>query len=156
MSEMGRNAIVLDENAHPFLEKFDTDFLRAASENAYERDLEADDRVFEQGQRAEHFYLVLKGKIGLEIEAPDRPRLTLQTIGPGEVMGWAWLVPPYHWPVDARALKPTRLIVLDTFVLHRYFKLHPDVGYRFVLRLMPVIAKRLDDTRVQLADIHAR
>lgn len=155
MSVMGKNALALDESTHPFLERFDADFLRVASENAFEIRLKADEHVFEQGKRAEHFYLVMEGKVALEIEAPDQPRLTIQTIGPREVMGWAWLVPPYHWPVDARALKPSRLIALDTFVLHRYFKLHPDVGYRFVLRLMPVIAKRLDDTRIQLADIHA-
>ncbi len=147
--------IVLTEGTHPFLERFDPEFLAAASTNARELRFQTEEYVFREGERAQRFYLVMEGKVGLEIEASDRPRLTVQTIGPGEVMGWAWLVHPYLWPVAARALKPTRAIALDTIVLHRYFKLHPDVGYRFVLRLMPVIAKRLDDTRVQLADLHA-
>ncbi len=155
MTSLGDGPIVLTEGTHPFLERFDPKFLAAASANAREMRFETDEYVFREGERAQRFFLILEGKVGLEIEAADRPRLTVQTIGPGEVMGWAWLVHPYHWPVAARALKPTRAIALDTFVLHRYFKLHPDVGYRFVLRLMPVIAKRLDDTRVQLADIHA-
>jgi CRP-like cAMP-binding protein len=144
----------LTADMHPFLEGFPEGFLAAASENLRDRTFETEEVVFQEGHRAEHFYLILNGKVALEIGAPDHPRITVQTVGTREVLGWAWLVPPYRWPVDARAVKPTQALELDAFVLHRYFKLHPDIGYKFLLRLLPVIAGRLDETRMQLVDIH--
>ncbi len=146
--------VQLRQTTHPFLEGFDDDFLASASENAKVAEFQTDEMVFREGEMADRFYLVLEGKIALEIEATDLPRITIQTVDSKQVMGWAWLVPPYRWPVDARALKPSRCIVLDAFALHRYFKSHCDTGYRFVVRLLPVLAKRLDDARFQLVNLY--
>lgn len=154
MTNGEKPVIRLTSATHPFLEGFDTEFLAAASEGAEALELPPEAMIFHSGERARHLYLMLEGKVALEIEAPDHPRITIQTIGPREVLGWSWLVPPYTWPVDARVLKPTRVIALDAGVLERYLEAHPDVGYRFLRRLIPVIAKRLDEARIQLVDIH--
>jgi hypothetical protein len=44
---------------------------------------------------------------------PNGGAMTVLTVGAGEVLGWSWLVPPYRWNFDARALEPTRAIALD-------------------------------------------
>lgn len=154
MKEKARTRVLLKPTTHPFLEGFDEEFLAAASENAREVQFQTDEMVFYEGEMAGHFYLVLEGKVSFEIGATDHPRITVQTVDARQVMGWAWLVPPYRWPVDARALKPTRVIALDAFILHRYFKTHCDTGYKFVVRLLPVLAKRLDEARFQLVNLY--
>ncbi|MGC9123684.1 MAG: Crp/Fnr family transcriptional regulator [Thermoplasmata archaeon] len=156
MKNNSKDCALLTNIKHPFLEKFSERFLIAASENARELEFNVNEIIFSRGERAEKFYLVMEGKIGLEIDAPDHPSVRVHTVDSNKVMGWSWLVPPYKWTVTARALKKTRVIALDAFVLHRYFKLHPEDGYLFCLRLLPVIAERLDETRLQLINLFDR
>jgi CRP-like cAMP-binding protein len=80
----------------------------------------------------------------------------VQTVGPGEVVGWSWLVPPHRWRFDARALKASHVIALDGDVVRRALRAHPAWGFQFMVRFMPVLAERLENTRVQLLDIYAR
>jgi hypothetical protein len=37
----------------------------------------------------------------------------VQALGPGEVLGWSWLLPPYEWHYSARAAEPTDVVALD-------------------------------------------
>lgn len=139
----------------PFFEGFDPGFLARLAPLARERSLDAGVAVVREGDVADAFFLVLSGKIALEVVAHDRPRRTIQTIGPNEVLGWSWLVPPHLWRLDARTVKATRVVAIDAPGLRVALAEHPAEGYRFLLRLLPVIAERLENTRVQLLDIHA-
>lgn len=139
---------------HPFFHGFDPAFLAAIAEGAAERTYETGNLLVREGAPATEFLLVVHGKVAVEMATPERPRLTIQTIGPGEVLGWSWFFPPRRWTLDARALKPTRAVVVDAAVLRRALDARPEMGYRFLSRLLPVIAERLENTRLQLLDIH--
>lgn len=139
---------------HPFLRGLDPSLIEALSDHAAERDFAPGEFLVRDGEPATGFFLVFEGKVGLEVSAPDRGHLTIQTIGPGEVLGWSWLTPPYRWQLDARALKTVRAVVLDGEVLRRTFDELPEAGYQFLLRLLPVIAQRLENTRIQLLECH--
>jgi CRP/FNR family transcriptional regulator, cyclic AMP receptor protein len=150
-------AKIVDEVAsHPFFHGFDAAFVEAMCAKAVEHRYAVEEMLAVEGTPAEILYVVLEGKVALEVGASDRPRLTVQTVGPGEVLGWSWLVPPHHWRFDARAVKPTRVVVLDGGVLRHILSTHPKWGYQFMVRFMPVLAERLENTRVQLLDIHGR
>lgn len=138
----------------PFFAGFDREFVAALEAGARDRAYETGDLLVREGQPAEEFFAIVHGKVGLELATPERPRLTLQTIGPGEVLGWSWLVPPRRWTLDARALKPTRAIVLEAPAIRRALTDRPAAGLAFLTRLLPVIAQRLENTRLQLLDIH--
>ena len=140
--------------SHPFLREFGEPFLRGLSHASHERAFAADDYLFREGGAADGFYLLLHGKVALEIETPERPRLTIQTLGPGEVLGWSWLLPSHRWHLDARAVKETRAIVIEAAALRRAFEAHPADGVRFLTALLPIIGQRLTNTRIQLLDIH--
>lgn len=139
---------------HPFLRGLDPAFVTRISTGAQETSYEAGELLFREGEEADRFFLVFHGKIALEIVTPDRPRTTIQTVGPGEVIGWSWLVPPNRWRFDARAVKHTRVIALRGSVLRESFEESPADGYRFLLRLLPVLGERLEMARVQILDIH--
>lgn len=138
----------------PFFRGFDEEFLRALSEGMTDRTFEVGDFLVREGSPATEFLLIVSGKVALEMATPERPRLTIQTVGPGEVVGWSWLVPPRRWTLDGRALKTTRALDVDGEVLRRALEARPAVGYQFLSRLLPVIAERLENTRLQLLDIH--
>lgn len=139
---------------HPFLAGLDSGLVRSIAAAAKPRRFEPGEMIVQEGLPAREFFLIEAGKVALEIVTPDRPRLTIQTLGPGEVLGWSWLTPPYLWRHDARALKPTRVHAFEAAALRAILDRDPAGGYQFLLRLLPVVAQRLEHTHLQLLDIH--
>jgi CRP/FNR family transcriptional regulator, cyclic AMP receptor protein len=139
---------------HPFFEGLGAELASAAEDLAKEQRFDTGEVVVSDGDPATTFFLVFQGKVALEVGTPEKPHLTIQTVGPGEVLGWSWLVPPYLWRFDARALKPTHVLAIDGAAFREVLSARPDQGYRFLVRLLPIIAERLENTRIQLLDIH--
>src|SRR5690349_1140035 len=63
--------------------------------------------IFREEEEADQFYLLRHGRVALEVFAPDRGTLTIQTLTEGDILGWSWLIPPHRWRFDARALELT-------------------------------------------------
>ncbi len=154
MSSRGVSGSELRLETHRFFRGMDEAFLAHLSTIAYERAFDTGDLLVREGDPADEFLLVFSGKVALEIVLPGRPRTTIQTLGPGEVIGWSWLFPPHRWRLDARALKPTRALGLAAAHLRAVLNADPVHGYGFLLRLLPVIAERLENTQLQLLDLH--
>ncbi len=110
--------------------------------------------LFRAGNRAEHFYLIHKGKVAVELNAPGGDPLTIETLGEGATLGWSWLFPPNLWRFDARAVEPTRVIVLDGKCLRGKIEGDHDLGYEFFQRFSRIIVQRLEATRFQLLDVY--
>jgi CRP/FNR family transcriptional regulator, cyclic AMP receptor protein len=140
---------------HPFFTGLDSSLIAAAGANVVESEYDTGALLVEEGSAADAFLLIEAGKVALEVVAPGRPRLTIQTLGPGEVLGWSWLMEPYRWRLDARALKPTRALRIAAAPLRRALEENPSGGYQFLCRLLPIIGQRLENTRIQLLDVHA-
>jgi CRP/FNR family cyclic AMP-dependent transcriptional regulator len=80
--------------------------------------------------------------------------LTFQSAGPDEVVGLSWLVPPYRWNYDARAVEDTRAIAINTNCLRTKCEADSALGYEVMKRFMPTIVERLHATRLQLLDLY--
>jgi CRP/FNR family transcriptional regulator, cyclic AMP receptor protein len=139
---------------HPFFRDLGSELLALLGPIAVEHTYAAGDMLIREEDPADRFVLVFEGKVALEIPMPDRPRVTIQTVGPGEVLGWSWLLPPRQWRLDARAVKRTRVLEVSAPAVRSILDSRPEDGYRFLLRLLPILAERLEHTRVQLMDIH--
>ena len=139
---------------HPFFQGLGPELAIEAERLAKERQFETGEIIVRDGDPASSFYLVFHGKVALEVATSEKPHLTIQTVGPGEVLGWSWLVPPFLWRLDARALKPTQVLAIDGDAFREVLSAHPEQGYRFLVRLLPIIAERLENTQIQLLDIH--
>jgi CRP-like cAMP-binding protein len=139
---------------HPFFAGIDPTLVHSMISKAEERSYDVGEMLVREGRAAEEFYLVLEGKIALEIGAADHPGITVETIERGEILGWSWLVPPYRWRFDARAVKPTKVIAINAASARYALAAHPAFGYEFLMKFLPVVAERLENTRVQLLDIH--
>jgi CRP-like cAMP-binding protein len=81
--------------------------------------------------------------------------ITLEVHDEGDVVGWAWLFPPYRWYFNGRAVEPTRAIVLDGLCLRRKCEQDPDLGYEFMKRFLQKTARSLDLIRGQVVDLYA-
>jgi len=107
-----------------------------------------------EGETAEAFYLIQSGRVALEIHTPDRGAVRIQTVGPGEPVGWSWLVPPHRWQFDARAVDAVQAIAIDGAALRERCEQDHELGYQLLKRLVTVVASRLAATRLQLLDIY--
>jgi CRP-like cAMP-binding protein len=110
--------------------------------------------LFHTGDEANEFYLIRHGRVALDVVAPGRQAITIQTIGEGEIAGVSWLLPPYKWVHDARALDQVRAIGMDARCLREKCEADHDVGYEMMVRFVPVLVSRLQATRMQLLDVY--
>jgi CRP/FNR family cyclic AMP-dependent transcriptional regulator len=140
---------------HPFFAGLDPEALATVVGCASNVKFDAGQPVFKEGAEANQFYIVRHGRIAVEAFSPTRGPLVIQTVEEGEILGWSWLVAPYKWRFDARALDLTRAIALDGKCLREKCETDHDLGYELLKRFANVIGERLDATRLQLLDLYA-
>jgi CRP/FNR family cyclic AMP-dependent transcriptional regulator len=114
--------------------------------------------LFREGGRADRFFLIREGSVALELDAPGRGTLVIETLQAGEVVGWSWLFEPYRWQFDARAREPIRAVAFDGACLRGKCEADHELGYQLMRRFAGSITERLQATRLQLLDVygHAR
>ena len=139
---------------HPFLKGLDPRHLNIIVGCASNVSFDAEQYILHEGEEAANFFIIHHGKVALEIFTSDRGPITIQTIGEGDVLGWSWLIPPYHWHYDARAIEPTSAIALDAKCLRAKCEEDHDLGYELLKRFAHVITQRLEATRLQLLDVY--
>lgn len=109
--------------------------------------------LIHEGQVANKFYLVRTGRLRLEMDVPPRGTIRIQTVGPGEVLGWSWLIQPYRWRFSACAVAEVRALALDGECLRNKCASDHSFGYEMLWRLSRVMERRLEATRLQLVDL---
>lgn len=110
--------------------------------------------LFREGAPADEFYLLRQGRVALEILEPGHAPARFATLASGEIVGASWLVPPYRWTFDARALEPTRAIGVDARCLRAKCEADHDLGYELLKRLSAALIRRLHATRLQMLDVY--
>jgi CRP/FNR family cyclic AMP-dependent transcriptional regulator len=118
------------------------------------RAFEAGERLFKEGEPADSFLLLRHGRMALEIFVPGRGEVTVATIEAGEVAGWSWMVPPFRWHLDVRALERGSAVEFDGVCLRGKFDSNPALGYELMKRFATILLERLQATRVQMLDVY--
>jgi CRP-like cAMP-binding protein len=110
--------------------------------------------LYHHGEPCDEFYLIRHGRVALEMSGPGRAPVTFQTIGEGDIVGVSWLLPPYRWSYDARAIDLVRAIAMDAKCLREKCDSDHDLGYEMMLRFVPLLVNRLQATRMQILDVY--
>ncbi len=113
-----------------------------------------DELLFREGDPADTFYLVRRGRVALELHAPERGGLVIETIEPDDVVGWSWLFEPYRWHFDARAATDVRAVAFDGACLRGKCEEDKELGYELMKRFGQVMIDRLQHARVRLLDVY--
>jgi CRP-like cAMP-binding protein len=129
----------------------DLKFLAGCAANVH---FDAGQYLLREGEAAEHFYAIRDGTVAVEIHAPERGAVVVQTVGPGEILGWSWLFPPFRWQFDARAREGVRATRFDGACVRKKCDTNPALGYEMMKRLAYLVSQRLEATRVQLLDLY--
>ena len=112
------------------------------------------DRLFREGDAADTFFLIRRGRIALTTHVPGRGDVTIETLEPGEVVGWSWLFEPYRWHFDARAVEDVGVVAFDAACLRGKCDADPALGYELLRRFAQVMIDRLQHTRTRLLDLY--
>jgi CRP-like cAMP-binding protein len=111
------------------------------------------DFLAKEGETAKSFFLLQEGHIAVDMHRPGKAgTATIHTTGPGEVIGWSWIVPAYRWQFDCRALDQVKGLAFDANWLREKCEQDHELGYHLLKQLVTVIASRLVATREQLVD----
>ena len=78
----------------------------------------------------------------------------IETIDPGEVIGWSWLFEPYRWHFDAVAVEDVGAVAFDGECLRGKCQDDHELGHALMLRFGQVMIDRLQHTRMRLLDLY--
>lgn len=137
---------------HPFFLTLDSKHLPTLCAGARIAELAPGELLFQTGKPANQFFLVQSGKAVLQTRDQFGRMIEVKTLGFGEVLGWSWLVSPFCWHLDARAVEETRVVVLDGAHLLVAAEEDPRFGYALMKRVAQLMAQRMDSLRLRLIE----
>lgn len=141
---------------HAFLNDLDENHIKQIVGCASNIVFKENDYIFREGEEAKRFYLIRTGKVALEINGREKGRIRVLTLGPGQILGWSWIVLPYRWHFDAQVIENVRAISLDGECLRKKFDEDPKLGFDMMKRFTQILEQRLNVTRIQLMDMYKR
>ena len=139
---------------HPFLKDLEPEYLTLLAGCAMNVRFRAGSFLFREGEAAGQCFLIREGKLALEIAAPGRGSIIVQTLGAGDVAGFSWLLEPHQWQFDGRAVEPVHAIALDGTCLRGKCADDPRLGFELTQLFARLAIQRLQATRLQLLDVY--
>jgi CRP/FNR family transcriptional regulator, cyclic AMP receptor protein len=138
----------------PFVEGLESYYVQLLVGCAKNIVFDAGQTIFREGEEAHEFYLLRHGKVAVEIHAPQRAPIVVETLADGDVLGWSWLIPPHYWRFTARAVTQVRAIALDGKCLRTKCEANHDLGYELLKRFADIMSRRMDAARYQVIDVY--
>ncbi|MEV7387051.1 MULTISPECIES: cyclic nucleotide-binding domain-containing protein [unclassified Streptomyces] len=123
-------------------------------ELAQEVSFPEDGRIFEAGGTADRFWVIRSGAVNLDQEVTSHKRVTVASLGAGDLLGWSWLFPPYTWDFGAVAFSRVRAYEYDAAAVLALSVEDPLLGLSLVRTVAEILASRLEVTRGKLLDAY--
>jgi len=139
---------------HPFLKNLEPEYLALLAGCAANVRFREGAFMFREGEPAGQCFLIREGKMALEIAAPGRGSIIVQTLGAGDVTGFSWLLEPHQWQFDGRAVEPVRALALDGTCLRGKCADDPRLGFELTQLFARLAIRRLQATRLRLLDVY--
>ena len=142
---------------NPWFQSLEPEHLNKLIEIATAVTWSEGDVVFSEGDQADNFYLLLEGRVAIEIYIPDRGKRTILTLGPNDVFGWSSVTPTIRTRMaSARASMAAMAVAFNNEALVQACDEDHELGYLVYRRLTNIIAGRLSATRLQLIDMYSQ
>ncbi len=136
--------------SHPFFKDFQSTHIELLADCANAESFAAGGFIFHEGEPADRLYLLQTGKIAIVLHMPGQDPTAIMTLGPGGVVGWSWLFPPYRWHFCARVIEDTTAITLNAKCMMEKCREDYQLGFELMWRCGQVMEERLHATRAQL------
>ena len=119
----------------------DPDFVKEAMDATAKEHLKEGQVVFREGEPAESFYILVKGRIKLTLG--EKSREVYVAYQPGEIIGWSSLIGRETLSATARCLEPTILSKVDRQRFLDILGGYPTEGATLFQRVAAMLGDRL-------------
>lgn len=136
----------------PFFKGLDARLIELLADSIMEMRFKPGDWIYQQGELANRFYLILEGKVLIESEVKEHGVLPIRILGPGDDLGWAWLFPPYYMHFGASVVEPTRTIFIYGTRLREKCEANHELGYQLMKRVAGEMVRNLTATQQRLLE----
>ncbi|MDH4227903.1 MAG: cyclic nucleotide-binding domain-containing protein [Deltaproteobacteria bacterium] len=128
------------------------DAVAAISE---EKKYKAASVIFKEGEKAEKLYLLVSGKVSIEMDVSSKEKVSVMTEAkPGGEFGWSALIDPHMHVVSARAAVDSTILCVDTKALDNLIAKDYYMGYVIMRGVAKLSAESTRNARLQLIHTH--
>jgi CRP-like cAMP-binding protein len=137
-----------------FLDGFPPDYLKPLAAVADVVSVPAGEVLFREGEKSPRIYLIISGKVALDMWVTGNGETPIQTVGPGKLLGWTPILT--QKPMTARAVtkEPCELLAINAMQVLEACNENPRFGMEFMRRTAIALSRRLNATRQQLLDAY--
>ncbi len=144
---------LLTHSLHPLFDSLPTETQQSLQEHVHPMQLQPGELLFAANTPATLFAIIHTGHVRIELPYQDQ-KVVIQTIGPGEAIGWSWMEPPYQWQFSAQAVDAVSGIWFDADWLRRQCEKDRILHMAVLHLLLQTVSERLTATRLRLLDCY--
>ena len=119
----------------------DKEFVKEAMDISTKENLEEGQVMFKEGDPAESFYILVKGRIKLTLG--EKSREVYVAYQPGEIIGWSSLIDRDKLSATAQCLEPTIVSKIDRQRFLDILGKYPTEGATLFQRVAQMLGNRL-------------
>lgn len=97
--------------------------------------------LFQEGDPAKHFFVLLKGRVKLALG--DTGPIVYMARHPGEIIGWSGLIGRICYSASGQCMEETNLLKFDRDIFLEILKKYPRNEARLYKRLAETLGNRL-------------
>ncbi len=139
---------------HPFSEGFQAHQVERLAEQTRAVTFAPAQIVFKSGEDCADFYLIVSGRVALEMPVGKR-MLRILTLSDGDEFGFSALIMGRGMTFQARALQRVEALAFDGNRLLDACRADPELGFTLMRKLLLTVSERMDATRLQLMDTYS-
>jgi CRP-like cAMP-binding protein len=148
------NLILAAVQQHPFSQGLTEEHCATLAALGSRVSYAKDELIFAEGDQRQEFFLLVKGRVALEMIAQGKP-LRVHTLEGGDELGWSSVLSGRGKFYQARALEPVETIRFDGRELLEKCRSDNAFGYKIMHRLVGVVSERLQAARMQVLDMYS-
>jgi CRP/FNR family cyclic AMP-dependent transcriptional regulator len=119
----------------------DKGFVKAIMHIAEPESCKEGDVLFQEGDQADHFYVLLKGRIKLSLGQTGQVVYVVSNAG--EAFGWSSLIGRETYSASAECVVPAKLLKFERQKLQKAVETDPANGIVFFKRIAEILGNRL-------------
>jgi len=109
--------------------------------------------IFRQGDIADRFYMVKRGKVLLEQKMTDKITVSVGSVKPGFAFGWSTMIEEGYYTTNAVCAEPSEILSMRGNKIRILCEKDPYMGFLVTQRLLVILKKRYDHRTEQFIKV---
>lgn len=124
-----------------------------------ERRFTRNERLFKEGEPADHLWIVKNGVVDVRFDLPGREtsaESTLSSALENKILGWSSVVPPHRYRLSAYCASDTsEVLAMESRKLLDFLQQHPGAGYKVFSVMIKIVGERFQRLQASALDAPA-